>query len=278
MTPRPARRSKLKINPNMISFSWDFLMKNKGFLCVPLVSFACSALLVCFVILPIIVLLHYGRFPLSQSTGVILIILVYILIAFAHLVFTGGLMIYIDTTLHKQKTTFVRACLRSLACWKHLSLWALVSGILSWILHAIENSNRGISSVLIDRILGAAWSVLTFFILPFLVLEKKSVIQSFKASQALIKKNWGTILLSYGILGVVFGLLHVVAIGILYFAFMHLHLSSNEYVLICLLVAIYWITVSSFQVTMWAIFRVVTFRLLVGGDKLDLPKEITPFT
>jgi hypothetical protein len=68
--------------------------------------------------------------------------------------------------------------------------WALVSATVGLILKAIENSNEKFGRF-ISSILGTAWTVMTFFVVPVLVVEKVGPIDAVKRSIAVLKKTWG---------------------------------------------------------------------------------------
>jgi hypothetical protein len=69
-------------------------------------------------------------------------------------------------------------------------MWALVSATVGILLKAIENSNRRVG-YFISAILGTAWTVMTFFVVPILVVEKTDPIKAVSRSIELLKKSWG---------------------------------------------------------------------------------------
>ncbi len=68
--------------------------------------------------------------------------------------------------------------------------WALVSATVGMILKAIENAHEKVGQF-ISAILGTAWSVVTFFVVPVLVVEKVGPFQAVSRSIAILKKTWG---------------------------------------------------------------------------------------
>jgi hypothetical protein len=77
--------------------------------------------------------------------------------------------------------------------------WAIVAATVGTILRAIHD-RAGFLGKIVVALVGAAWSLATFFIVPVLVLEKHSVHDSFKQSWATFKKTWGeTVVGSAGI-------------------------------------------------------------------------------
>ena len=72
--------------------------------------------------------------------------------------------------------------------------WALVSATVGMILRMLEDSARKRGSwvgQIVAGLLGMAWSVMTFLVVPILVVEKKGPFEAVKESAALLKKTWG---------------------------------------------------------------------------------------
>lgn len=81
--------------------------------------------------------------------------------------------------------------------------WALVSAVIGVVLRAIETAHERVGQV-VAAILGMAWSALTFFVVPVIVLEGVGPAAAFKKSVATLKSTWGTALVgnfSLGLLG-----------------------------------------------------------------------------
>jgi len=78
-------------------------------------------------------------------------------------------------------------------------LWALVSATVGIILKAIENANEKVGEF-ISAIIGTAWSIVTFFVIPVLVVEKLGPFAAIGRSVSLLKKAWGEALVgSFGL-------------------------------------------------------------------------------
>lgn len=68
--------------------------------------------------------------------------------------------------------------------------WTLVSATVGLILKAIENSHEKIGQI-ISAVLGTAWTVVTFFVVPVLVVERVGPFAAISRSLAILKKTWG---------------------------------------------------------------------------------------
>ncbi len=68
--------------------------------------------------------------------------------------------------------------------------WALVSATVGMALKALEGANEKVG-IWVSRILGAAWSIMTYFVVPVLVVEKVGPIEAVSRSVAILRKSWG---------------------------------------------------------------------------------------
>jgi hypothetical protein len=98
-------------------------------------------------------------------------------------------------------------------------LWALISATIGMILQAIREK-AGLLGKIIAAGIGITWSLVTFFIIPVLIYEKKGMLSSIKRSGSLFKQTWGeTIIGSFGLGAVffLFALLGIIPIALGFF-------------------------------------------------------------
>lgn len=69
-------------------------------------------------------------------------------------------------------------------------MWAIVAATVGMIIRAIHD-RVGFVGKIIASLIGAAWSLATFFVVPVLVLEDRTVGESFSRSVEVFKKTWG---------------------------------------------------------------------------------------
>jgi len=68
--------------------------------------------------------------------------------------------------------------------------WAFVSATVGLLLKVIENAHEKVGEI-ISAVLGTAWTILTYFVVPVLVIEKAGPFQAIGRSVSLLKKAWG---------------------------------------------------------------------------------------
>ncbi|MBI3407483.1 MAG: hypothetical protein HY040_03895 [Planctomycetes bacterium] len=88
--------------------------------------------------------------------------------------------------------------------------WALVSATVGIILRVIESTSERVGQF-IAALLGTAWSIMTYFVVPVLVVEKVGPIEAVKRSCSVLRKTWGEKLVSGIGVGLIMFVLFVVA-------------------------------------------------------------------
>lgn len=93
-----------------------------------------------------------------------------------------------------------------------IAMWAAVSATVGVILQVIADRMKGLGDIL-KGLLGAAWSIATFFIVPVLIFEKRSLGDSIKQSTRLVKATWGEALTAHVGVGLVSFLISIPAVA-----------------------------------------------------------------
>jgi hypothetical protein len=115
---------------------------------------------------------------------------------FVALRYLAGLVFVADALLRGEQAGFDDGMRVAAERTQALGLWALISVIVGWILGAIEGGGDEnvvvtIFRVLVATVLSAAWSLITFFVLPIIVLEDLGAPAAMKRSVAVIRDKWG---------------------------------------------------------------------------------------
>jgi hypothetical protein len=80
--------------------------------------------------------------------------------------------------------------------------WALVSATVGMLLKAIENAHER-AGYFISAILGTAWNIMTYFVVPVLVVEDVGPFAAIGRSMSILKKTWGEALVGNFGLGII---------------------------------------------------------------------------
>ena len=88
--------------------------------------------------------------------------------------------------------------------------WSLLAATVGTVLRMIEERVGFIGQIVVGLI-GAAWSVATYFVVPVLVVERVGPTEALKSSVKIMTKSWGTALVSNIGLGLLMVLAYILA-------------------------------------------------------------------
>src|SRR5215218_7293327 len=125
-----------------------------------------------------------------QPIGYVLIVVAYLALAIVQTYFLAGLVAGADQRLRGQDSTLKGALDIANSRLHRLLPWAVVTATVTMILQAIEE-RFGIVGTIVARLVGLAWNLVTFLVVPILVLEDLGVGDALKRSKDLFKKTWG---------------------------------------------------------------------------------------
>jgi hypothetical protein len=91
--------------------------------------------------------------------------------------------------------------------------WAAISATVGLILRSLEQRLGWVGDLIVGLI-GVAWSVITFFVVPVILFEPVGVIDSVKRSGSIFKQRWGETFIGQGAIGLAMILLSLPVIGL----------------------------------------------------------------
>ena len=157
----------------------------------------------------------------SPGIGDILVAAVfYILASFVIIFFNSALVFAAHERLSGGDPT-VRSGLAG--AWNRvltIFVWAVIAGTVGLILNILSGQARerggvlGIVSAIIISLLGAAWTLITYFVVPLIVIEHRSLGDAFKASLSMLRRTWGEQVVGNFGLGIAAFLAFLAAAGI----------------------------------------------------------------
>jgi hypothetical protein len=201
----------------LVKASWRVLQSDKELIVFPIISFIGS------IIVGILFAIPFFGVGIVQSSsrfgddggvtvlGYIILFLFYIVlysvIFFCNTALVGAAMIRMSGGDPTVSDGFAIASKKL----NHIIAYAVISATVGTVLRAISERG-GIIGQIASGIFGMAWNIVTFLVVPVLVIEDVGPVDAIKRSGALLKKTWGEQLIGGLGLGAVFGLLTVVLI------------------------------------------------------------------
>jgi hypothetical protein len=139
--------------------------------------------------------------------------------------------------------------------------WAVLSATVSIILRAFEE-RAGVLGRIVGSLIGLAWSLVTFLVLPVLVIEQIGPIDAVKRSAALFKKTWGENMIANAGIGLV--ALGATLVGLLPCAL--LMAVGGPVAVLGIVIAVAWIVgVQLIAATLTGILQTALYRFATAG-------------
>jgi hypothetical protein len=187
----------------LLKDTWHVLMMDRELLLFPILSgIAILAILFTF-IFPILFLGLLGDTGAGPVLLFLLIFLFYFVSYAVAIFFNTGLIACAAIRFSGGDPT-VRDGLS--AAMKHLDkilAWALIAATVGLVLSTLSRKSGVVGKIVISLV-GIAWSLVTFFVIPVMIFEEKGVVDAIQESGRLLKKTWGENIVGNISLGIIF--------------------------------------------------------------------------
>ena len=231
----------------LVKTSWNILMDDKKLLVFPVLSGIVSLIVLLTFARP---LLFTDSFMSNSEVGPImfygLLFVFYVVSYFVVIFFNTALITCVNARLNGKEATIGDGLSNAMRHFGSILAWALISATVGLILQALEEK-FGFIGQIAGALVGGAWGLVTFFVIPILILEDKGVVDSVKDSVSLIKKTWGESIVGGGSIFLVFLAIGIVACIGIFAIWVVSHSTLLAVVLLVIVVAILAIVASAMQ-------------------------------
>jgi len=171
--------------------SWGLLKENKYFLWFPIIGF----------LLALIPLALFGGGAIVLAVedinvwAIVVGFIALILINFAFTISGAALVAAVDEELSGRDSTLGYGFGKAFGRLGPLLVWSVIRAVVSALLGLLRGNNNGgaaIAGNLLAAIGAAAWSIVTFFVTPYIMLKGLGAVPALKASVQMVKEKWGT--------------------------------------------------------------------------------------
>jgi hypothetical protein len=254
-----------------MSACWQILRQEKGLLLFPLISGTCCLLLLASFAVPLYVTNHWqppGRdaAAVQQAAYYGVLFLFYVCNYFVVVFFNAAIVACATIRMTGGKPTVGDGFRAAAARLPVIAGWAVVSATVGLILRLIEDRSEKVGRF-VAGFLGAAWTVVSFLVVPILVVENKNPVAALKESTALLKKTWGEQLAGNFGFGLLFFLLAIPGL-VLIVAGIFLGIASGAIVAMaaCIsLAVVYLVILALVQAALQSIFQAALFLYARDG-------------
>jgi hypothetical protein len=144
--------------------------------------------------------------------------------------------------------------------------WAFISATVGLLLRLIEQRSEKIGRI-VSGLLGMAWTVVSYLVIPILVAEERGPVAAFKESTQLLKKTWGQQLVGNFSFGLMFFLLSLPAFALIAVGIFS---GSGVAALVCIALAVlYLIGLALVQSALQSIFQAAVYLYARDGQVPD---------
>jgi hypothetical protein len=187
--------AKLSYTWELMRASWDVLKRDKRLLLFPLMSGVCCLLVLASFAIPIFVTGAWH--PPGKAAGAArqvayygTLFAYYFVNYFVITFFNTGIVACAIERLRGGEPDVAFGFREAMARLPLIIGWALLSATVGLVLRVIEERSEKVGRI-VAGLLGIAWGVVTYLVVPVLVVERKGPFAAMKTSGALLKQTWG---------------------------------------------------------------------------------------
>ncbi len=197
----------------MTKLSFAVIKQNRTLLLFPVISGISMMMILSIILAGFWFVPELAEAP--QWFFIILGFFIYVILFFISYYFQAGLVACAYATMEGEAPSMGYGMKKANTVIGRLFTWAIISAVLGMILQAIE-SRFPIAS----RLIGAAWGIATYFVVPIIVFEDTGAWPSMKRSWQVLKGSWGEALTGHLATTLIFFLLALLFIPLVILAAM----------------------------------------------------------
>lgn len=229
--------------------SWRFLAADKELVLIPVVVLFLNLCLLGVVIGGTVLLTQNSENPLFtgdtlHSLDYFVLFLVYVVGAFTLALSQAAITHTVYTRLHNNDARLSDSIKVALSHAGTLFVWALITSTVGIVLRMISERSQIVGKI-VSSLMGAAWAIATFFVIPAIVIDKKGAVESIPFSITTFKRTWGETIVSNVTLGLFFFLAHMLAlISVIGMIILGVQLENLVIILLAILIGISWLVIA----------------------------------
>lgn len=256
---------------SLMSECWQVLRQDKSLLVFPLISGVCCLLLLASFAIPIYATgawqpPGHDSQPQRQVLYYGTLFLFYVCNYFIVVFFNAGIIACAAIRMGGGTPTVGDGLRAAASRLPVIFGWSVVSATVGLLLRIFEDRSEKVGQI-VAGLLGMAWTVVSFLVVPILVIENKGPFLALKDSTALLKKTWGEQAISSLSFGGIFFLLAIPGIGLIVLGVVAGH---TAILIACgALATVYFIALALVQSALQSIFQTALYLYARDGKVPD---------
>lgn len=205
---------KIETSWTLVKASGRVLLQDKRLLVFPLISGAATAVICLSFFVPLVVFSPFGIDMQEPGPGTIGAMVLFYTVQYAVIFFFNSALVATALLrLSGKDSTVSDGLWIAWRRWDAILGYALISATVGVILHG-ASERAGPLGKLGMSLLGVAWTLATYLVVPILVTRNVGPVQALRESASLLKGTWGEQIAGHLGMGAVFGLAGVVLAGL----------------------------------------------------------------
>jgi hypothetical protein len=251
----------------LMGASWQLLVQDKRLVVFPVVSGIALAAVIGLFAVPMFVAMggpvHAAAQWHASPQMYLAMFVFYFLAYFVIIFFNAGLIACVLKQMDGEQPTIGYGLAFAWQRLPQICGWALLASSVGMLLRMLEE-RVGFIGKLIVGLLGMAWSVTSFLVVPVLVVEGSGPIESYRRSVEMLKRTWGEQIIgnvSFGLIFALFGILPAILLFTVAAKFGPAALLAAGAVLVVWLIAL-----GLVQSTLQTIYQAAIYRYAANGE------------
>lgn len=251
----------------LMGASWRMLMQDKRLIVFPLVSGAALAIVIALFAVPVFVAFEghskpggpvHMTLPMYAAMFVF-----YFLDYFVIIFFNSALIACVLKRIDGEQPTLGYGLAVARQRLPQILGWALMASTVGMLLRLLEEKVGFVGRIVVG-LLGMAWSVTSFLVVPVLVAEDTGPIESYKRSVEMLKRTWGEQIIGNVSFGLIFGLFGIVPAMILFF--LAIEAGKAALLVVGAILVVYLVALGLVQSTLQTIYQVAIYLYAANGE------------
>lgn len=251
----------------LMGASWRMLQQDKRLIVFPLISGAALAVVVALFAVPMFVAMH-GHVGAGDSFQWSLpmyaaMFVFYFLDYFVIVFFNSALIACVLRQVDGEQPTLGYGLAFAWQRLPQILGWALLTSTVGMLLRMLEEKVGFIGRIVIG-LLGMAWTVTSFLVVPVLVAEGTGPIESYKRSVEMLKRTWGEQIIGNVSFGLIFGLFGIVPAMILFF--LAIRAGTTAMLVVGAILVVWLVALALVQSTLQTIYQAAIYLYAANGQ------------
>lgn len=180
------------------------LRRTPSLMWFPIISGISTLLVTASFVIPIFLTTDFNHIDKTTNTMARYAVLAayYLVSYFVIIFFNSGLVACANASLRGEETSFSQGFGHAMSRLPAILGWTVISATVGMILNLISE-RMGIVGKIVVALIGGAWNLITYFVVPIIVIDHGSPIAAIKKSGAMLRTTWGENLIGNAGIGLV---------------------------------------------------------------------------